>query len=77
MKTAPMTMMMAGPRTVVWLCFSPVQRLDEWSEARVERKERLLVTTVIPVENEYTHHETTPVPQIGRVVLSFKAVGVF
>ena len=33
MKTAAMTMMMAGPRTVGLGCFSPVQRLDEQSEA--------------------------------------------
>ena len=32
MKTAATTMM-AGPRTVGSGCFSPVQRLDEWSEA--------------------------------------------
>ena len=36
MKTAAMTTMIAGPRTVVWGCFSPVQQLDEWSEARIE-----------------------------------------
>jgi hypothetical protein len=35
MKTAAMTTMIAGPRTVVWGCFSPVQRLDELSEASV------------------------------------------
>jgi hypothetical protein len=33
MKAAAMTTMIAGPRTVVWGCFSPVQRLDERSEA--------------------------------------------
>jgi hypothetical protein len=34
MKTAAMTTMMAaGPRTVGLGCFSPVQRLDERSEA--------------------------------------------
>ena len=32
-KTAAMTTMIAGPRTVVWGCFSPVQRLDKRSEA--------------------------------------------
>jgi hypothetical protein len=31
MKTAAMTMMMAGPRTVGLECFSPVQQLDEQS----------------------------------------------
>jgi hypothetical protein len=35
MKTAAMTTMIAGPRTVVWGCFSPVQRLDERSKAMV------------------------------------------
>jgi hypothetical protein len=33
MKTAAMTTMMAGPRTVGLGSFSPVQRLDERSEA--------------------------------------------
>jgi hypothetical protein len=33
MKTAAMTTMMAGPKTVDLGCFSPVQRLDERSEA--------------------------------------------
>ena len=33
MKTAAMTTMMAGPMTVGLGCFSPVQRLDERSEA--------------------------------------------
>jgi hypothetical protein len=35
MKTAAMRMMMAGPRTVGLGYFSPVQRLDEQSEASV------------------------------------------
>ena len=35
MKMAAMTTMMAGPRTVGLGCFSPAQRLDEWSEASV------------------------------------------
>jgi hypothetical protein len=35
MKMAAMTTMMAGPRTVGLGCFSPVQRLDEWSEASI------------------------------------------
>jgi hypothetical protein len=33
MKTAAMTTMMAGPKTVGLGCFSPVQRLDERSKA--------------------------------------------
>jgi hypothetical protein len=33
MKAAAMTTMIAGPRTVVWGCVSPVQRLDERSDA--------------------------------------------
>jgi hypothetical protein len=35
MKTAAMMTMMAGPRTVGLGCFSPVQWLDERSEACV------------------------------------------
>jgi hypothetical protein len=38
MKMAAMTTMMAGPRTVGLGSFSPVQRLDERSEARVTIK---------------------------------------
>jgi hypothetical protein len=38
MKTAAMTMMMAGPRTVGLGCFSPMQRLDERSEASNNKK---------------------------------------
>ena len=37
MKLAAMTTMMAGPRTVGLECFSPVQRLDERSEASGSR----------------------------------------
>ena len=33
MKTAAMTTVMAGPRTVGLGCFSPMQRLDERSKA--------------------------------------------
>jgi hypothetical protein len=32
------TTMMAGPRTVGLGCFSPMQRLDEWSEASGNNK---------------------------------------
>ena len=32
------TMIMAGPRTVGLGCFSPVQRLDERSEASIGKK---------------------------------------
>jgi hypothetical protein len=35
MKVAAMTTMMAGPRAVGLGCFSPVQRLDERSDASV------------------------------------------
>jgi hypothetical protein len=35
MKTTAMTTIMAGPRTVGLGCFSPVQRLDERSEASI------------------------------------------
>ena len=37
MKMAAMTTMMAGPRTVGLGCFSPVQRLDERSEASIDK----------------------------------------
>ncbi len=36
MKTAAMTTMMAGPRTVGLGCFSPMQQLDKRSEATLQ-----------------------------------------
>jgi hypothetical protein len=38
MKMAAMKTMMAGPRTVGLGCFSPIQRLDERSEASGNKK---------------------------------------
>jgi hypothetical protein len=37
MKTAAITMMMAGPRTVGLGCFSPVQPLDERSKVSEDK----------------------------------------